>query len=724
VDDAELSELGRAALGYLGLGLAVIPIVARDKRPASAHGVNDWTDNPDQVRLWWSEHPTDNVGIVCGTPSRGLLVIDLDVSDEKDGLATLKEWETAHGELPETAEEITGGGGRHLLYRTGRTNIHPSTNRALGVDVRADGSYIVAAPSVHPSGERYEWWAAPDDVGIADATDDVYDFVDYVQRNGGTDDALKDRQDGGFTLPDEIKEGERDDTLFRYGSRLRRFGRNDAEILNELTGVNLLRCKPPMSMEDVRRIAKSCCRYERGSESSDVEVGAPHKQASSVASQAEDGEIPNFRGKGGTIKHNILAKILIDENLARRIDGAPAIWTGDRWDFGLDAIERVAIRYADDIKSTTRSEVVKYIQVNSPSVLSDKDFDGRYYIQFKNGTFDVLTQEMVEPNPEMFVFAELPVEFDPDEQPNLADEFLASIAGGDETVVTALCETIGACMTSRRVLSQSPMLIGRAGGAGGEASNGKSTFLKAITALLGQDNVSSLDIATLGQRFQAAHILGKLANLGDDIPTGRLESVELSNFKKSVTGDSIYTDVKGGRGFNFRPAATMVFSTNEVPRLGDTTEGVFRRLSFIPFRVSFTPDKEGYDPNITYKLTAPDVLRRFAVLGCIALPDLIDRGRIIRIPDMDEEIRSIRLDNDSVLRWVDEMSIGIESLRKKPIASAYAEYEDWCRASGERFPCSNRTFAKRVKIIPEFVDAGIKTDTSNHVKCFAFDMFP
>jgi predicted P-loop ATPase len=307
-----LGELGNAALSYLGLGLAVIPIVARDKRPAVAHGVNAWTDNPDEVRGWWSAHPNDNIGIVCGTPSRGLLVIDLDVSDDKDGMATLREWETAHGELPETAEEITGGGGRHLLYRTGRTNIHPSTNRTLGVDIRADGSYIVAAPSIHPSGEPYEWWAAPDDVGIADATDDVYDFIDYVQRNGGTDDALKDRQDGGFTLPDEIKEGERDDTLFRYGSRLRRFGRNDAEILNELTGVNFLRCNPPMPMEDVRRIAKSCCRYERGSDSSDVEVGAPHKQASGA-----DGE--GFqRSKNGAMlqtTYNAVRAVMIDERL-------------------------------------------------------------------------------------------------------------------------------------------------------------------------------------------------------------------------------------------------------------------------------------------------------------------------------------------------------------------------------------------------------------------------
>lgn len=123
------------------------------------------------------------------------------------------------------------------------------------------------------------------------------------------------------------------------------------------------------------------------------------------------------------------------------------------------------------------------------------------------------------------------------------------------------------------------MLIGKAGGASGKASNGKSTYLNWLRSILGTENTSSLDIATLGQRFQAGRVVGKLANLGDDIPDGFLRGDELSMFKKLVTGDAIYTDVKNGDGYEFRPSASMVFSMNSVPRLSDTTDGIFRRLA-------------------------------------------------------------------------------------------------------------------------------------------------
>ena len=187
LDESNLSALGRAALEYVRAGFAVFPCRERDKRPATPHGLNDWTDNPEHVIIHWSQHPNSNIGITCGAPSGGLLVLDFDVSDTKNGLATLKQWETEHGELPETATAITGSGGRHYLFRTDRNNIRPTSNTELGVDVRCDGSYIVAPPSIHPCGGSYEWWASPEDVGIASADGNVYDFLDYIQRNGGSE---------------------------------------------------------------------------------------------------------------------------------------------------------------------------------------------------------------------------------------------------------------------------------------------------------------------------------------------------------------------------------------------------------------------------------------------------------------------------------------------------------------------------------------------------------
>ena len=696
MDESNLSALGRAALEYVRAGFAVFPCRERDKRPATPHGLNDWTDNPEHVIIHWSQHPNSNIGITCGAPSGGLLVLDFDVSDTKNGIATLKQWETEHGELPETATAITGSGGRHYLFRTDRNNIRPTSNTELGVDVRCDGSYIIAPPSIHPCGGSYEWWASPEDVGIASADGNVYDFLDYIQRNGGSEEGAR-KENGKFKLPDAIKKGERDNVLFKYASHLRSIGRSDSEILTTVAGANAMLCKPPMDSSDIERICRSACKYEQGSGVSDSDgktVGAPGKKPADAA---------GLRGPRGGILTNKVAQEVIKNNLARIIDGAPAVWTGKRWDFGPRAINRCVLDLVDDAKKQDKSEVVSYIMDKAPSVTSDRAFDGGYYVQFSNCTYDVLKDEIIEPTPEMFIIAQLPVALNMDAPRNKADEFLESISNGDEDTLQAMKEVIGACMCSRRVLSQSPMLIGRAGGASGKASNGKSTYLNWLRSILGVENVSSLDIATLGQRFNASRVVGKLANLGDDIPDGFLRGDELSMFKKIVTGDSIFTDVKNGEGFEFRPSASMVFSMNAVPRLSDTTDGVFRRLAFIPFRKRFSPGMPDYDPNISQELKQQEVLERGALLGLMALGDLIRRGTLTPIPDMAAEVEEVRQNNDSVVRWLDDCDITAEQLDGRPIEAVYNDYKQWCEDSGERSPFARRTWTTKVRESVTFV---------------------
>lgn len=686
--EEQLSELGRAALAYVRAGFAVFPCRPRSKVPNTPHGLNDWTDNPEHVINHWGAHPNDNIGITCGAPSGGLLVLDFDVSEAKNGLETLKQWEMEHGELPETVEAITGSGGKHYFFRTDRNNIKPTSNQELGVDVRCDGSFVVAPGSIHPNGNAYEWWCSPWECEMATADGNVLDFLDYVQRNGGEDGTRK--ENGKFRLPDKIKSGERDKTLFRYASHLRSVGRSDEEIMATVLGVNFQRCEPPMDSRDIQRIVKSACKYERGGGVNDSDdgrkVGAPGKPGG--------GMLP--RGPKGGIKTNELAKLVIKNNLAQIIDGAPAVWTGRRWEFGARAINRCTLELADDAKKQDKAEVVSYIMDKAPCVTSDNAFDGGYYVQFSNCTYDVLNDTVVEPTPSMFIIATLPVELNMDAPRNEADEFLESVADNDPDTLQAMKEVIGACMCSRRVLSQSPMLIGRAGGASGKASNGKSTFLNWLRSILGTENVSSLDIATLGQRFQAGRVVGKLANLGDDIPDGFLRGDELSMFKKLVTGDAIYTDVKNGEGFEFRPSASMVFSMNAVPRLQDTTDGVFRRLAFIPFRRRFSPGTDGYDPNIAAKLAKPEVMERGALLGLMALGELIRRGSLTPIPDMMAEVEEVKQDNDSVTRWIFEECITGDDVNATPTSTVFKRYADWCSDSGERNPCSLRTFSSRM----------------------------
>ena len=695
MSDVQPVTLGDWAAWYAENGFGVFPLGARSKKPITAHGVNDWTDNPDDVRAWWDAHPECNIGIACGTPSGGLLALDFDVSDDKDGMATLREWERVHGELPETAEAITGGGGRHLLYRTDRTNIHPSVNHELGVDVRCDGSYIVAPPSVHPSGAPYEWWASPLDVGIATADGAVYDFMDHIQRNGGQDELTK-SPNGKFSLPETIEKGSRDDTLFKFAAHLRAIGRSDEEISLAVTGTNVTRCKPPLDAADVARIVRSACRYERGSDggaTSDRGLGRPGPSTSPAGGGGDD-DAPAFVTKRGGIDTTKLGNWIIDHYHARIIDGAPAVWTGSRWDFGARAIKRATVSACGSAKIRDKNEVLSLVMDKAPRVSSSRAFDGRYYVQFENCTWDVMAWRAVEPTPDMLIIGTLPVALDLDAPHNLADDFLWSVSAGDPIVMQRLCEVIGACMCSSRIVSQAPMLIGRARGGAGKAANGKSTYINWVAAILGSENVTSLSIEDFGNRFNKGMVAGKLANLGDDIPDGFLKGDQLSTFKKMVTGDAIYADVKGSDGFEFRPTALQVFSMNAIPRLSDTTDGIMRRLAFTPFRAEFRPGMDGYDPDMERKLAAEDVLARGALCGLLALPGLIDRGRFVEIPEMQAELDAVMVDNNSVARWIEDECIEPADIDRKTVAAVYKTYRDWADNAGEKFVRNRSEFSK------------------------------
>ena len=116
------NRLFRSAIEYAKNGWAVLPLKKRSKIPATTHGVKDATTNLDQIVKWWDQDPDYNIGIACGQKSGGLLVIDLDIDEEKglNGYASLKDWEREHDSFPDTVQSITGRGGYQLFYQSGK----------------------------------------------------------------------------------------------------------------------------------------------------------------------------------------------------------------------------------------------------------------------------------------------------------------------------------------------------------------------------------------------------------------------------------------------------------------------------------------------------------------------------------------------------------------------------------------------------------------------------
>ena len=160
------NDLLEAALYYAGRGWHVFPVHRADsgrcscgrpcgksagKHPRTRHGHKDASTDPRQILAWWAKWPDANIGIATGHVS-GIYVLDVD-GDE--GFATLRAMVEENVPLKWTPMVRTSRG-FHLYYRLLDPDpIDCSTGN--GLDIRADGGYVIAPPSVHPTGFVYAW---------------------------------------------------------------------------------------------------------------------------------------------------------------------------------------------------------------------------------------------------------------------------------------------------------------------------------------------------------------------------------------------------------------------------------------------------------------------------------------------------------------------------------------------------------------------------------------
>lgn len=140
-------ELRSCALEYVGRGLEVFPLQVRGKAPLKGtRGLLDATADLDTVKFWWRpNNPPWNIGLRI---PELYLVVDI---DPRSGGAV-----DSLGTLPATRVAATGGGGFHYWFRWSG----PARGKLAdipGVDLKSRSGYVVAPPSLHPSGGRYRW---------------------------------------------------------------------------------------------------------------------------------------------------------------------------------------------------------------------------------------------------------------------------------------------------------------------------------------------------------------------------------------------------------------------------------------------------------------------------------------------------------------------------------------------------------------------------------------
>lgn len=241
-----MNDMKDWALYYARNGFSVFPLQPHSKKPITQNGCKDATTDEQQISMWWSQNPQYNIGIATGRVSGGLVVIDLDEDEEKDkhGYSVLKEWQQDNGVLPETWQSITGRGGYHLFYRD--TAVY--TNKVGlydGIDIRGEGGYIVAPPSIHENGRRYEWEQGPGDCELATTNNTVIKFLYGPMPER--------KEKARFEEPEQIPSGERVSTMVRLIGSLKAKGLNDNAVMVAVRAENETKCIPPLTDQELNK---------------------------------------------------------------------------------------------------------------------------------------------------------------------------------------------------------------------------------------------------------------------------------------------------------------------------------------------------------------------------------------------------------------------------------------------------------------------------------------
>ena len=243
------NELHQAARTLAAKGIAIMPCVAAGKTPATPRGVHDATKDPNTIDEWWRVLPDANVAIACGSAS-GIFVVDI---DGDIGEATIRKLEAEQGALPPTVEAITGKG-RHCYFRlNGGGPIGNTVSRiGQGIDTRGDGGYVLAPPSIHPSGRRYAW--------SVDSASEFAEAPDWLHAK--VVGAVKPTRNWADVANNTITEGCRNDTIARLTGHLLRRHVDPHLAVRLLLSFNATNCAPPLADEEVVAVVESIARLE------------------------------------------------------------------------------------------------------------------------------------------------------------------------------------------------------------------------------------------------------------------------------------------------------------------------------------------------------------------------------------------------------------------------------------------------------------------------------
>lgn len=349
-----------------------------------------------------------------------------------------------------------------------------------------------------------------------------------------------------------------------------------------------------------------------------------------------------------------------------------------------DALGTIIVNLIPNLSMNKKREVKDYIK----DKCEEKEEAPEQIVCVKNGLINVKTLEFKSHTPEVVVRNKIDIDYYEQTENEEIDTIMNNLAVNDSDIVQLLYEMIGYCIYRGMPFQKVFILVGN-------GANGKSTLLNMVTKLLGEENVSHVDLKEIaGNRFGKAELYGKLANIADDCSSSYLEDTSVI---KRITGET-YTSIefKGQNSFSTKINTKTILSYNTIPRMNDTTDGLSRRLVIIPLNAVFKKGLPNYDPYISKKLKKKENLEYVLYKSIQAISKVLSRLDFT-IPDsVRGRTNEYLIENNPVLNFIYDV-YEAESFEDIPCNEVYEAFNCWKIENGLKTDMSMTRFGTEMK---------------------------
>ena len=677
----------------------LIPI-NEDKKPKCK-----WKDDSNYI---YSNNLANNLnhlgfGLITGEASN-IMVVDLDNKNGKEGS---KEFQNLLDELElqvSTLKVKTPNNGYHLYFKY-REGLKNTSDILDGIDIRTQGGYIIAPYSRIKDGV-YEIVELNE---IQEMDDKLFNKLKDLC-NKGKNKASQGTNNTNSTETltidfTKVKEGSRNETLFTY---IINYAEHELHSTHRKTLLTIAKCAnnempEPLEEKEVENIVDSAIKklLDKEMEAKGSYGGALY--SSLTFNKNNTISVDQLRA-GDAILNEY--DFINTERFFYKYNPDIGLWEKYSKQALLSLVTKDLKTHCNYWSDTVVRGLTNQVFNNTYSNTDGGSFDqvfnkNPYNIVFKNGTLNLKTgifeEEFYKEDYNTII---IPHNYNEKaDRPIKTINFLALMTDSKEEM-NFIFEWIGYLLVKSYPIAKMLFLVGNGG-------NGKSTLIKLMTSIVGENNTSAVSIKSLvNNRFQGALLYNKLFNTVADIGADFFED---SSIIKALTGDDTITvERKGENGFSYSNFAKMTYSCNKLPKFKDNSAGLERRPIILNLNKDFMNIVQNSGMHINDIIHDEEEIEKIIAYSVANFMRVLENNNTFTESEGMKKAKTDWLNDDPLVDFIGE---GFEITGEKEDIVAMKEfmvqYKQYCIDRNYK-PLSQKNVIEAIKNNKELIDKGIK----------------